>query len=484
MRKRGVVIMKSLIRQVTMILIVSMAMLFFVSCKNSSQQLISNEKLIAVGQLTKEDFLNDFDYMIQTMEDTFPYFGVAERKLGVDIRVRGRETRSIIEKYPYSLQGIASELGISLEDMPELDEHVFWSIIRHEFFSHFIGLAHAYPLNSGLYNTFQRPYSSSYSTSNNHHAFTNPISQKFYREQEVLFNTLDEEGALFQFIFRSSPLLQIKDSTVKGEIIEKDRIAYLNVPSFLNFNVNTDTDTLRRFYRDINEYDHLIIDIRDNDGGSPDIWRMFIMKPLWQNRDHMPDMPLYAFYRDSKLGKSLGEESLKIEAQGSRNIPESDNLLTISEIIEENHFSHMNEQDVQDLAYGVRFNTSISNIQWHHIQQMRFPYIPDTSFDGKVWLLTNGNNYSGAALFARHAKEMGFATLVGEQTGGAYTTSAGMFFALPNTGIILRWDIDYLTDSEGRALNEFPTTPHHLNRPGMDALETVLQLIEEEVIDK
>ena len=110
---------------------------------------------------------------------------------------------------------------------------------------------------------------------------------------------------------------------------------------------------------------------------------------------------------------------------------------------------------------------------------MRFPYIPDTSFDGKVWLLTNGNNYSGGALFARHAKEMGFATLVGEQTGGAYTTSAGMFFALPNTGIILRWDIDYLTDSEGRALNEFPTTPHHLNRPGMDALETVLKLIEE-----
>lgn len=474
--------MKKLLRQVTVIAIVLMVMLFFISCENSDKQLISNEELTSSEQLTKEDFLNDFDYMMETMEDTFPYFGVAERKLGVDIKALGRKTRDMIENYPYSLEGFANQLGISLEDMPDLDEQIFWSIVRHEFFPHLTGLAHAYTLDSGLYNAFQHHYSgpSSYATTNNHHAFTNPISQQFYQEQEVLFNTLDEEkGALFQFIFRGSPLVHLPNSIVTTEIIEENRIAYLKVPSFLKFNVNTDTDTLRRFYRDINEYEHLIVDIRDNGGGSPDIWRMFIMKPLWQDRDNMPDMPLYAFYKGSKFGKSLGEENLKIEARGSRNIPETDNLLTAKEIIEVNNLPHMNEEDVQDLAYGVKFNTSIGNIEWQHMQQMRLPYIPDSSFDGKVWLLTNGNNYSGAALFARHAKEMGFATLVGEQTGGAYTTSAGMFFALPSTGIILRWDIDYLTDQEGRALNEFPTTPHHPNLPGMDALETVLQLIEE-----
>lgn len=469
--------MKKLLHQVTMIAIILMTMLLFVACGNSGEEMtIQNSD----EQLTMEDFLNDFDYMMQTMEDTFPYFGVAERRLGVDIKALGRETRAKIENYPYSLEGLANELGISLEDMPELDEQIFWSIIRHEFFSHFSGFAHTYPLNSGLYNIFQLPYSSPSSplyTSHNHHAFTNPASQRFYQEQEALFNTLaEEQGAIFQFIFRGEPPFT-EPRRIETEIIEKDKIAYLNVPSFLSFNVDTN-DTLRTFYRNIKKYEHLIIDIRDNGGGSPDIWRMLIMKPLWPERNNMPDMPLYAFYKGSKLGKSLGEENLKIEAQNSRNIPETDDLLTAREIMESNNLPHINEDDVQDLAYGVRFNTSISNIEWRHMDQLRIPNI-SYPFDGEIWLLTNGNNYSGAALFARHAKEMGFATLVGEQTGGAYTTSSGWFFALPNTGIILRWDIDYLTDSYGRALNEFPTTPHHSNRPGMDALETVLQLIEE-----
>ena len=45
----------------------------------------------------------------------------------------------------------------------------------------------------------------------------------------------------------------------------------------------------------------------------------------------------------------------------------------------------------------------------------------------------------------------------------------------------MTWDIDYLVDQYERALEEFPTTPHHFNRPGLDALETVLMLIDEGV---
>lgn len=457
--------MKKLLGQVSVFFIILMGMLLFTACDNAGEEIT----------------IQDSDEQL-TMEDTFPYFGVAERRLGVDIRALGRETRAMIENYPYSLEGFANELGISLEDMPDLDEHIFWSIIRHEFFSQFSGFAHTYPLDSGLYNMFQLPYSNPSSplyTSHNHYTFTNPATQVFYQEQDDLYNTLDEgEGTLLQFIFRGYPPVQMPSGIVKTEIIEEDNIAYLKVPSFLSFNLNT-IHTLRAFYRNIQKYEHLIIDIRDNSGGSPDIWRMYIMKPLWRDRNHMPDMPLYAFYKGSRLGKSLGEENLKMEAQNSRNIPETDDLLTVSEIMEINNLPHINKEDLQELAHGVRFNTSISNIEWRHMRQMGFPNISDYPFDGEIWLLTNEKNGSGSALFARHAKEMGFATLVGEQTGGAYTTSSGWFFALPNTGIILRWDIDYLTDSDGRALNEFPTTPHYFNRDGMDALETVLQLIEE-----
>ncbi|MSU02556.1 S41 family peptidase [Tissierella pigra] len=463
--------MKKLIRQVTVIAIILMLMLIFTACENSDEK------------LTTEDLLNDFDYMMQTMEDTFPYFGVVERKLGVDIRALGMETRTIIENYPYSLETTANKLGISLEDMPDLDEHIFWSIIYHEFFSHFMRFAHTFVLDFSRYNMYQPAFSNRFSflyTPNNYNVFTNHVSQKFYQEQEDFYNTIfEDQEALFQFVFRDVlPVTVPSHNIVETEIIEEDRVAYLKISSFSNFDPSAVSTTLKTFYRDINEYEHLIIDIRDNYGGSTDFWRMIIMKPLLAYRENMPDMPLYAFFRGSKLGKSLAKDYLEIESQYSRYMPETDDLLSVNEIMESNNLPYISEDDLQDLDYGVKFNAGIGNIELQHLRQLGFPNISGQPFKGKVWLLTNENNYSASALFAHHAKEMGFATLVGEQVGGAYAIN-GAHFTLPNTGIILRWDIDYLTDNYGNALNEFPTTPHHFNNLGMDALETVLQLIEE-----
>ena len=432
-------------------------------------------------ELTTEDFLEDFDYMMQTMEESYPYFGVAERKLGVDIRALAEETRDLIGNYPDSMEEVAAEVGIALEDLPALDGQIFWSILRHEFFSHLTGFAHTYPLDSGFYSALQPYYANPGSylyTSHNEHPFTNSVSKSFYEEQEALFTSLsDEEGPLFQFVFRGFTPVELTGDAAGTEIIEEGRIAYLEVPSLMGFHSGA-VANLRRFYREIQDYEHLIIDIRDNPGGSPDTWRMMIMHPLWPDREQMPDMPLYGFYRGSSLGKALGEENIHMEGQHTRNIPETGELRSAREIIEENQLTGMNEEDLQTLEYGVRFNTSISNIEEGTMQQLGMQN--PTPFEGEIWLLTNERNFSGSALFALHAKEMGFATLVGEKTGGAYTTSSsGAFFALPNTGVIVRWDIDYLTDDEGRVLNEFPTTPHYYNREGMDALETVLELIEE-----
>jgi len=49
---------------------------------------------------------------------------------------------------------------------------------------------------------------------------------------------------------------------------------------------------------------------------------------------------------------------------------------------------------------------------------------------------------------------------------------------LYNTGIIIRFDPAFVTDFRGRPL-EYGIEPHYFNRPGMDALETVLAMIAE-----
>jgi len=72
-----------------------------------------------------------------------------------------------------------------------------------------------------------------------------------------------------------------------------------------------------------------------------------------------------------------------------------------------------------------------------------------------------------------------FATVVGTPTRGV--TGGGMvgFFALPNTGIVVRYDFGLFVDQYGRAIDEFGVFPHYFNRPGLNALQTTIQLIHE-----
>ena len=85
--------------------------------------------------------------------------------------------------------------------------------------------------------------------------------------------------------------------------------------------------------------------------------------------------------------------------------------------------------------------------------------------------------FSGAQIAAWLAKNSGFATLVGEITGGCWG-GLRLISAMPNTGILFQFDAFYITDRYGRPL-EAGTIPHHFNHPGMDAMETVLALIAE-----
>jgi len=439
----------------------------------------------------KEAFLEDFDYMIQAMEDTFPYFGVAERRLGVDIRTLADETRTIIENYPYSMHSHAIAAGLAIEDMPEMDAQVFWSIVRHEFFDHFAAVGNSRALDfddiQTLFNFYTIPairVMSPYAVMNAL-VFTDPDSMRFYEEQVELFVTLSQENpALFRFLFRQDLPLPPRDPAppvYTTKILEEGSIGYMHVSTFLVDNFRQHSAMMDRFFRDIQHYDHLIIDIRDAGYGRVDFWRMLIMHAIWPDDDNVPDLPFYTFYRGTERARNLAEDHIVTERNASRFVPDTE-VVSADSVLAVGGLSQLNAADMQGLDYGVRFNTSLgylSSSQFHFAQeQMLIPraYIP---FGGQIWLLTGEGNVQAAAMFARQAKYMQFATLVGETTVGGYTSTIMTHFALPNSGIILRWDIDYITDQYGRALQEFPTTPHYFNRPGMDALETVLAMIEE-----
>ena len=430
-------------------------------------------------------FLADFDYLMALMEDTFPFFDMVYRMHGIDIRAQGEVARDIIVNYPYSLMEFAYSVGMGLEDMPEMDEYVFWSILAHDFFGHF-SFAHLGVFDVGRFNMlapFVRGFTIMPLARFNHNTFTNPASSEFYREFQELTNAPIEDNLELIQIMARMDLFAYNEPvshepfppTLITESIEEGRIAYMEVTNFLVPQPGRYRNALRSFYQDIQDYDHLIIDIRRNRGGALEFARGLIMHPLMIDHDNLPDMPLYVLYRGSEMGRYLGE--LHIESQprtGIQFVRQSEHLIPIYELIAGGSLGYLNEDDLQNLEYGFRVNTSLK----HNNIRSPFP-MPHIPFHGQIWILTSNRNASSSAMFARQAKYMNFATLVGETVSGHYTATYMVYFYLPNTGIIVQWDPDYLTDEMGRALNEFTTTPHYFNRDGMCALETVLAMIDE-----
>ena len=443
-----------------------------------------------LGQLTMDNLLYDFDYMMYLIENAFPYIEMLKRKFDIDVMELAQDVRLMIENYPYSFHDRADRLGIAHDDIPSLDEQVFWAILATEFFGYMPpGLTHFRILSFDTFQWLMYPPAGAFSPfqpilRRNADAFNKETAMQFYLNQfEFSIYLAENDPNTIRLLFNYEeillePVVRTPPPLIATDIIEEGRVAYINFSTFMAFDLMPISLYLTPFYRSIQECEHLIIDIRNNSGGNPDFYRMLIMDSLWSDRDHMPNLPLYAFFLDTELGRVLGKEARETGTQQSIAVPETDRLLSVEELLAESELPNLNTNDLQNFAYGYRANTSLENITNRRFPQLAME-IPRVPFEGQIWLLTSYRNTSSAALFPRKAKYMGFATLVGEQVAGAYTIAFPVYFSLPNTGIILELDVDYVVDETGRALQEFPTKPHYFNREGLDALETVLQMIDE-----
>ena len=423
--------------------------------------------------LTLDDFLYDFDNLIKTMNENYPNFGVVERRFGLDINEHAAKVRTMIENYPESLRDRAYEAGLAFEDMPVLNEHVFWSILYGEFFQPFnrIGRTHVW--------TFTRYFATSGIS-----GVSSP--SVFYSAQKDLFERLAVESPeLFRFIFRCDPSeahiiaseYEVIHPIITTDILEENQIAYMNLRSLMQpGGLGSYTNQALEFYESIQGYAHLIIDIRECGGGQVITWSREIMNPLWPDRASVPKLHLFAFFRGNQSAFWHGEMFFSGLVDDLEWIPASESLLSIEEILESNDMPHFNEDDLLDFGYGFEYIFDLSGSKPEKSSALYEAYYP---FKGRIWLLTSSNNWSGSAVFANYAKALGFATLVGDTVEGVQTLGANNVHILERCGITVQWDMDYTTDEHGRAIEEFPTTPHYFNREGMDALETTLSLINE-----
>jgi len=281
---------------------------------------------------------------------------------------------------------------------------------------------------------------------------------------QAMINT-DVEKAL-----RIEPYMQeALSNNVTTRVIEEGHIAYLAIDDFLTYPPPRDEERqIHNFYEEIRDFEHLIVDLRFNGGGAPNWFYRTIIEPNIGNSLTVEGFVFLSYgeyaapYARTWFGADLGPV-----AGAPRTM--DDGRRPIAEMLEAYDLPDLNLADMDRMDYGFRVQTTVR-------PRSHYPrYCSTPTFQGKIWLLTGSRAGSAAELSAWVARDTGFATLVGEVSGGIYGGQRTII-ALPNSGIVFIMDLNYVTDRHGRPL-EAGTIPHIFNHEGMNALETVLALI-------
>ncbi len=227
-----------------------------------------------------------------------------------------------------------------------------------------------------------------------------------------------------------------------------NKTAYICVYSFADNFISDDIPQIQAFMQTAADCDNLIIDIRENGGGNTTYWEKAFVSP---NITSSLQSRLLRLMRDTDLTRQFYGSDY------------ADSALSAEEVQNFADMPNIQQEDLADLTLAREILVQIE------------PETASEHFNGQIWLLVGPQVYSSAESFAVFCKQTGFATLVGQPTGGS-NSGGGIFFELPNTHLLVQFDVEYCLNSDGSCNMETGTEPDIV---ADDALAAVLALIEE-----
>ena len=410
--------------------------------------------------------LYDFDHMVNLILENSVWDNIIYRRLGIPFDQHVARNRAYIEnmvprEWPVILEEIPLRDG---DDARSLAANYLASLLTFDFAMPLQGIGHLGMRHLSIYRMqaaglYRALHNEDFDLTNSFinllmlDAFLHPDAVWFYGEIEV---DLDEEVSTWPEI----------PGNIVTEILVPGEVAYLGIQSFLSCPFFDDL-TILPFLQEVQDFNHLIIDIRGNAGGYANYFAPFIFQRLISET---MEVSSHEFFTTGDVAAIWMDALLRtvIYMEPEDGWPEGYylNVVPAADFAAERGLNLMNRADLARLDYVI---VSASTVQ---------PAEDSVNFGGQIWLLVDGGSASasvGAALLTQYT---GFATIVGEPTSGVMS-AVFSYNVLPNTGIIWRIDIGHFTDAYGRSVEEHGVIPDVLNFPGMDAVETVLALIAE-----
>ncbi|MCL2753942.1 MAG: S41 family peptidase [Defluviitaleaceae bacterium] len=390
-------------------------------------------------------FIEDFDYLVDVLRQNYPYIGIAYRRFGADFETnvaRGRELL-LTELEITSPQHFQSHINrYVINPMRQLG-HL--SVQTREGLHLILGNIYRGPIdyNGDFMELYD--YELTYWSAKFVKIARSDIAQRFYGFIEVDLGY--EAGMVFP-------------NNLQTQIINAEAgIAAVRVSQFWHYNIEHDMEIMRDFYAQIDGFNHLILDFRGNPGG---FTRYFVQLFMAPNIPYDISVEIYTMF----MGGSHNLAWFDADVRDARTFVDIDLQKFYTAEYTLGQFPYLNYNDAAFLTHIVPRPSLVRSTG-------------EILFDGKIWILVDGNSASAVEYAVMYAMAADFATVVGTPTRGV--TGGGLvgFFALPNTGMIIRYDFGLFIDSYGRAIDEFGVTPHYLNRQGLNALQTTLELIQE-----
>ena len=378
-----------------------------------------SEGVTALKPLTSEQKVIDFEYLYAVLRDNYPFFGVAERKYGVNWLAKHDE-------YVQRLKATADdaayyrELNSILRELH--DGHLDFSpIIKYSKFK---------PILDGLGPDFE-PWS---------RAMHRDSVRAVYWEQLLAKKDVEHKPVKK----KSLPKQRGKKSYYADTLLCNGKIALMRLSSLPYEKISVDSLRIASFLSTISEADYLIIDIQGNSGGSELYWSRLVVSRL--------------------IPKPITYFSTQIVRGGEINREYCPEFFEEAESLTGEVCSGLPDELYDGTFYLRKYPCEVAASD-------------PIAFRGKIYLLVDRKVFSSAGGWADFCKQTGWATVVGETTGVQGIGRDPIVISLPESGLLLRYPYCNGINADGTFNGEVGVRPD-IEIHGKDKNERLQNLIE------